>query len=213
MAHFDETFIKSFKGGTFMGIWEDLKAGKDIAKTYATKRRSGIETDAFVQNKLREVLEADEKVLKTLVGRSDHTLVLTNKKIVYLSGTTVYHVIYPYETVRDVGWTDKGYGTSVFNLETTLGAKVLYGISKDDANEAIRIINDLSSGKKVEELDFQLLKSGLKDAGLLVYSVICPNCNKDLVLPESGSTVRCKSCSKEILAVDIYIRIRSVFLE
>lgn len=196
-----------------MGIWEDLKAGKDITKTYSTRRRLGIETDAFIQNKLREVLETDEKVLKTLVGRSDHTLILTNKKIVYLSGTTVYHMIYPYETIKDVRWTDKGYGASVFNLDTTLGAKVLYGLSKADASEAIKIINDFSSGKKVEEFDFQLLKAGLRDAGLLVYSVVCSNCNKDLVLPESGSAIRCKSCSKEIHALDIYNRVRSVFLE
>ena len=196
-----------------MGIWEDLKAGKDITKTYSPKRRSGIETDAFIQNKLREVLEADEKVLKTLVGRSDHTLVLTNKKIVYISGTTVYHTVYPYETVRDVRWTDKGYGTSVFNLDTTLGAKVLYGISKEDANEAIKIINDFSRREKAEEFDFQLLKSGLRDAGLSVYSILCPNCNKDLVLPESGSKVECKSCGKEISAIDIYNRIRELFFE
>ena len=134
-----------------MGIWEDLKAGKDITKTHSAKRRLGVETDAFIQNKLRDVIESDEKVLKTLVGRSDHSLILTDKKIVYLSGTTVYHTVYPYETIRNVRWTDKGYGTSVFNLETALGAKVLYGVSKTDASEAIKIINDHVGGEKVAD--------------------------------------------------------------
>ena len=139
-------------------------------------------------------------------------MILTDKKIVYLSGTTVYHTVYPYETIRNVRWTDKGYGTSVFNLETALGAKVLYGVSKTDASEAIKIINDHVGGEKVaDKFEFKTLRLGLKDAGLLVYSVLCPNCNKDLVLPESGSAVRCKSCGKEISATDVHNRIRSLF--
>lgn len=208
-----------------MGFWEDLRTGKELAKiTAATSpKNKPVENSAYFEKKMGELLEQDEKILMTLVGKHNHTLVLTDRKAVYLSGTTEYHLVYPYESIKNVTWTDKGYGTSFMEVKTTLGTKDLYGIPKDDAVKAIKLMKQMVGTEKKDDevaaaavagqskFDFKLLKDGFARGGLGVYTILCPECCASLTLPDNGDAVKCMKCGKNITAFNIYERLRALF--
>lgn len=197
-----------------MGIWEDLSSGKNIEKalgsrwTSSSSRAQKIDHKTHLQRKISELTEEGESALKILVGRSDHTLVFTDRKVIYISGTTMYHLLYPYGAVKYVRWTDKGYGTSVFMLSSSMGSKELYGIPKEDAQEAVSVVNQCQ-GAGSDSLDFSYIKCKLNTV-FNQYTLACPKCQGDLVFPAEGCKLKC-SCGKELTAYEINSLLKKAF--
>ncbi len=59
-------------------------------------------------------------------------------------------------------------------------------------------------------LDFSFLKNYMKEGGLMLQVVKCPECGANVELPETGNQIYCAHCGKAILAQDIFKKVKEL---
>jgi hypothetical protein len=74
------------------------------------------------------------------------------------------------------------------------------------ASEIDSVLNIVFQAK----MDFGVLQSALKNRGLVIEKLICPNCKEYVKLPENGHVVKCSYCGKDIYAVDTFRELESI---
>jgi len=82
-------------------------------------------------------------------------------------------------------------------------------------NDAMaRRVSEIETARKRESvvisLDFSWLKDYMQKGGIVLATVKCPNCGGGIKLPEAGGSVKCESCRSEVLAVDIFKKIKEL---
>jgi len=59
-------------------------------------------------------------------------------------------------------------------------------------------------------LDFSFLKKYMENGGLVMKVLKCPHCDGKVTFPEGGSQITCTYCGNEILAQDIFEKVKSI---
>ena len=59
-------------------------------------------------------------------------------------------------------------------------------------------------------LDFSFLKKYMENGGLVMNVLKCPHCNGKVTFPEGGARIKCSYCGNEILAQDIFEKVKSI---
>lgn len=59
-------------------------------------------------------------------------------------------------------------------------------------------------------LDFTFLKKYMENGGLVMNVLKCPHCNGKVTFPEDGTRIKCTYCGNEILAQDIFEKVKSI---
>ncbi len=100
-------------------------------------------------------------------------------------------------------------GEYVFRLKTDLES------FKDTVNKTLRnrkqALEDIKKKERVHlVIDFSSLGNYMKNGGLKLTTIKCPECSAPLKLPKDGTEVICKFCSNTILAQDIFEKIKSL---
>ncbi len=59
-------------------------------------------------------------------------------------------------------------------------------------------------------LDFSFLKAQMEKGGITVSTIRCPSCQASLSLPESGTSARCSHCGANVVAADVFERMKGL---
>jgi hypothetical protein len=59
-------------------------------------------------------------------------------------------------------------------------------------------------------LDFSFLKAEMEKGGIVVQTVICPNCSANVSLPSTGTSMKCEYCGSAIHAHDVFEKMKAL---
>jgi hypothetical protein len=155
-------------------------------------------------------------------------LLLTNQRLGFLHQTGVITKTYPVAEVvglemlvnvsvqgvmKNLRVSFSNSGSSVERIFTGLG-KEFYGIQNTILQARGARIAGLEQEKKQARvqyiLDFSFLKAQMEKGGITVSTVRCPSCHASLTLPESGTSARCSHCGANVVAADVFERMKGL---
>ncbi len=58
--------------------------------------------------------------------------------------------------------------------------------------------------------DFETIFSQLKEKGLLIWTLECPNCFRKIKYPKKGKDITCQFCGSPILAIDVFKEVKDL---
>ena len=181
---------------------------------------------ASMQTKTLLATLADEKSGKTIwLG----FLALTDRRLAFLEEVGLFTKTYRVKESIDLenlinisvqGVSKKLYvtyqagGNSVERMfGGTSGSTLLEIQSEIEETRAARV-NIIEHEKKQARvqyvLDFSFLKDQMEKGGIMVSTIRCPNYGGTLALPSTGVSVRCGHCQCDVVAQDIFERMRGL---
>jgi len=100
-------------------------------------------------------------------------------------------------------------GEYLFRLKTDLET------FQESVNKALKnrkqALEEIKKKERVHVMiDFSSLSKYMKDGGLSLTTIKCPECDAPLKLPKDGTEIVCKFCNNTILAQDIFQKIKSL---
>ncbi|MFA5311969.1 MAG: hypothetical protein WC375_01470 [Methanomassiliicoccales archaeon] len=96
-----------------------------------------------------------------------------------------------------------------FDVRGAIDLETLRQWINSRVQEKIKLVEKRSRMDKVHILlDFNFLRSEMAKDGIVLRTVKCPDCNATVDLPEVGNTVKCQYCGSNIIAQDIFDRLK-----
>ncbi len=83
-------------------------------------------------------------------------------------------------------------------------------IEKATKNRKTQIKKEKNKERVNFMLDFSFLKKYMETGGLVMNVLKCTHCNGKVTFPEGGSKIKCTYCGNEILAQDIFEKVKSI---
>ena len=102
-------------------------------------------------------------------------------------------------------------GTSVSREFYAKGLADVQSAIVDVRNTRLQAIEREKRQSRVQYvLDFSFLKAQMEKGGITVSTIRCPNCQASLGLPDSGTSTRCSHCGANVVAADIFQRMKGL---
>lgn len=149
--------------------------------------------------------KAESVILSLLRNRSDVDLieVATNNQVHSLIARL--HESDPRKMPKD----------QVYYTVTDLVAHL---ISRRDLDGILTGVGRYVSNKALDRIkipfenlaDFETIFSQLKEKGLLIWTLECPNCFRKIKYPKKGKDISCQFCGSPILAIDVFNKVKDL---
>lgn len=162
----------------------------------------------------------DITVKSTITGY----LFVTNFRLVFVERRGImnfsYHCKLSIPLEKIVGIATCGWWTRYIVMTDSDGIEYRIPIKKNKEYQLKNILDLLihqrrttleQEKKKVQVvIDFSFLKSTAEKGGLVLKTISCPHCGGYVKLPEKGNICQCEHCQREILAVDIFEKMKQL---
>ncbi|MFW9871138.1 MAG: hypothetical protein ACFFEL_16020 [Candidatus Thorarchaeota archaeon] len=198
-----------------------------------------LEKDEIIMRSWEGTLETFEKTIVTKgVVRRKHKvveakgeevghLIITNRRLLWVSkrgrfGKTHYvsHVV-PFDGIRSIsgGGKVKKYISLIDSeSEYVLRLSGKYRSLDEFRNIVLELKEEREKEIEAEKqkervhvmIDFTSLSDHMKEGGLSLQTVKCPECGASLKLPESGNQMTCEHCGCTVHAQDIFEKIQDL---
>ena len=159
-------------------------------------------------------------------------LVITNKNLLFQQQegilTKHFHTALRIPLTQIHGITSGGTLTRHIKVLAGIGGSLAEHefnnfVETGKSNHELRseIENDITEAREEQEekekrervhilLDFAFLRDFLKKGGLLVQNIQCPRCSAPIEMPNSGDHVKCEHCGSNVLAQNIFAKIKEL---
>ena len=105
-------------------------------------------------------------------------------------------------------------GNSVERMFEAATGQTLLEIQREIQKTRAARVNAIEHEKKQARvqyvLDFSFLKDQMEKGGIMVSTIRCPNCGGTLALPSTGVSVRCEHCRSDVVAQDVFERMKGL---
>ncbi len=193
-----------------------LRPGETVRKIW----RASLQTKTFLASL------ADEKSGKTMwLG----FLALTDRRLAFVEEVGLFTKTHRVKESIDLenlinvsvqGVSKKLYvtyqagGNSVERMFGGAAGQTLFEIHREIQETRAARVNAIEFEKKQARvqyvLDFSFLKNQMEKGGIMVSTIRCPNCGGTLALPSTGVSVRCERCSSDVVAQDVFDRMKGL---
>jgi hypothetical protein len=171
----------------------------------------------------RGLIRAQHKVVEAK-GKDKGVLVLTNERIIWLKKKGVlsksYHMIFEIPLQHITGISKIGRITKRICISDRTGEyrfripaqlKEFREILERALSDRKKALERMRKKERVHVMiDFSFIKDYMKDGGLSLKTIKCPECSGPLKIPKDGTEIVCRYCNNTIQAQDIFEKIKSL---
>lgn len=157
-------------------------------------------------------------------GKDKGVLVLTNERLIWLKKKGVfsksYHMTFEIPLQHITGMSEIGRITKRICVSDRTGEyRFRIPVQLEEFKNTLeKVLTDrkkaLERMRKKERvhvmIDFSFIKDYMKDGGLSLKTIKCPECNGPLKIPKDGTEIVCRYCNNTIQAQDIFEKIKSL---
>jgi NADH pyrophosphatase NudC (nudix superfamily) len=171
----------------------------------------------------RGLIRTKHKVVEAK-GKDKGVLVLTNERLVWLNKKGVFSKSYhmaleiPLQNVAGISETGRitkricisdRDGEYRFRLSVALDE--FRGLFEKALAERKAQLERMKKKERVHVMiDFSFIKDYMKEGGLSLKTMKCPECNAPIKMPKEGTEIICQYCNNPIHAQDIFEKIKSL---
>lgn len=194
------------KEETVLETWEgDVES---VVRTVKSER-------GFIRTK-HKVVEAK--------GKDKGVLVLTNQRLIWLNKKGVfsksYHMTFevPLQDITGISETGRitkriciSDRTGEYRFRISVQLNEFRNMLEKALTERKKALERIKKKERVHVMiDFSFIKDYMKEGGLSLKTIKCPECNAPIKMPKDGTETICRYCNNTIHAQDIFEKIKSL---
>jgi len=194
------------KEETVLETWEgDVES---VVRTVKSER-------GFIRTK-HKVVEAK--------GKDKGVLVLTNQRLIWLNKKGVfsksYHMTFevPLQDITGISETGRitkriciSDRTGEYRFRISVQLNEFRNMLEKALTERKKALERIRKKERVHVMiDFSFIKDYMKEGGLSLKTIKCPECNAPIKMPKDGTETICRYCNNTIHAQDIFEKIKSL---
>ena len=157
-------------------------------------------------------------------GKDKGVLVLTNQRLIWLNKKGVfsksYHMTFEVPLQDITGISEAGRitkricisdRTGEYRFRISVQLNEFRNMLEKALTERKKALERIKKKERVHVMiDFSFIKDYMKEGGLSLKTIKCPECNAPIKMPKDGTETICRYCNNTIHAQDIFEKIKSL---
>ena len=157
-------------------------------------------------------------------GKDKGVLVLTNQRLIWLNKKGVfsksYHMTFevPLQDITGISETGRitkriciSDRTGEYRFRISVQLNEFRNMLEKALTERKKALERIRKKERVHVMiDFSFIKDYMKEGGLSLKTIKCPECNAPIKMPKDGTETICRYCNNTIHAQDIFEKIKSL---
>jgi len=157
-------------------------------------------------------------------GKDKGVLVLTNQRLIWLNKKGVfsksYHMTFevPLQDITGISETGRitkriciSDRTGEYRFRISVQLNEFRNMLEKALTERKKALERIKKKERVHVMiDFSFIKDYMKEGGLSLKTIKCPECNAPIKMPKDGTETICRYCNNTIHAQDIFEKIKSL---